>query len=296
MLDICHCRDRVANSMPYDPPRTALVLLLLALPLGVRAQWLAWPPAPKTGTTLTPAAESVPYRGDVETVEMLLQRNGKSVEVWVVNPLAGPVQVEVDTGQGRPVRRTLAANTRNLLDKFDTGSAVNARMRAVPGPENGRALPFFYALPVPEQGLRIDQADAGRSSHGNVENRHALDFAAPLGTPVFAARDGWVMQVENNHPDTRPGQNAPQGARPNFVRVLHGDGSMALYAHLQQGSAVVQAGRQIGKGERLGSVGNSGQSTAPHLHFTVQVNTGLQLTSVPVEIETSRGLLRAARD
>lgn len=263
---------------------------------GANAQWLTWPPKAQADAPSSGVRESTAYRGDVQTVEMLLQRNGPSIEVWVVNPLAGPVEVEVDTGQGRNLRRQLAANTRNLVDKFDTGTTVNAQMRAVPGPANGQALPFNYGLPVPEQGLRIDQADGGKHSHNDPENRHALDFAAPLGTAVFAARDGLVMQLENDHADVPPGQRPPQGARPNFVRVLHTDGSMALYAHLQQGSVVVQPGQQVGKGERLGRVGNSGQSTAPHLHFTVQVNTGMHLQSIRVPIETSQGTLNPARE
>lgn len=259
---------------------------------GAHAQWLTWPPKAQADAPTAAVRESTPYRGDGQTVEMLLQRNGPAIEVWVVNPLAGPVEVEVETGQGHTLRRLLAANTRNLVDQFDTGHAVNAQMRAVPGPANGQALPFTYALPVPEQGLRIDQADGGKYSHNNAENRHALDFAAPLGTPVFVARDGLVMQAENDHADLPPGQKPPQGARPNFVRILHTDGSMALYAHLKQGSIVVQPGQQVGKGDRLGSVGNSGHSTAPHLHFVVQINTGMRLESKRPEIETARGVLR----
>ena len=269
-------------------------VLMLCAPTALHAQWLTWPPSSSASAHSPEVLESVRYRGDLQTVEMQLQRNGKSIEVWVVNPLAGPVEVAVDTGQGRTIQRTLAANTRNLLDQFDEGRAVNASLRAIPGPPATTAAAFNYGLPVPELGLRIDQADGGKSSHFTPENRHALDFAAPMGTPVFAARDGLVMQIENDHPDSPLGQKPPQGARPNFVRVLHTDGSMALYAHLQQGSVSVQLGQTVGKGDRLGSVGNSGQSTAPHLHFVVQLNAGMRLTSVHADIETTRGSLRVA--
>lgn len=273
-----------------------LIAALLLAPSRLDAQWLTWPPKAQVATSSPDLLESVPYRGDLQSVEMLLQRNGKSIEVWIVNPLAGPVEVEVDTGQGKTMRRTLGANTRNLLDQFDTGNAVNAQMRAIPGPSNGHASTFAYALPVSEQGLRIDQADGGKSSHSNIENRHALDFAAPMGATVFAARDGLVMQIENQHADIPSGSKPKQGARANFVRVLHTDGSMALYAHLQQGSIVVQPGQQVGKGEVLGRVGNSGQSSAPHLHFVVQVNSGMRLESVPAQIQTPHGVLRVAHE
>ena len=271
-----------------------LCALILCAPTALRAQWLTWPPSSNSTAHTSDVLESVRYRGDLQTVEMQLRRKGKSIEVWVVNPLAGPVEVEVDTGQGRSMHRTLAANTRNLLDQFDAQQSVNANMRAIPGTPAGVAEPFAYGLPVPEAGLRIDQADGGKSSHFTPENRHALDFAAPMGTPVCAARNGLVMQIENDHADVPLGQKPPQGARPNFVRVLHTDGSMALYAHLQQGSVAVQLGQTVGKGDRLGSVGNSGQSTAPHLHFVVQLNTGMRLSSVHAQIETARGRLRVA--
>src|SRR5690625_5722784 len=62
------------------------------------------------------------------------------------------------------------------------------------------------------------------------------------------------------------------GPRANFVRILHDDGSMALYAHLDYGGVSVRDGQRVKRGQRIGRSGNTGFSTGPHLHFVVQVN------------------------
>jgi hypothetical protein len=84
-----------------------------------------------------------------------------------------------------------------------------------------------------------------------------LDFAAPVGTPVFAARAG-VVTVER-----------PDWAG-RLVRIDHGNGVETWYAHL---SAVdVVPGQLVKAGERLGAVGSAGNSTGPHLHLEVRLD------------------------
>jgi murein DD-endopeptidase MepM/ murein hydrolase activator NlpD len=69
--------------------------------------------------------------------------------------------------------------------------------------------------------------------------------------------------------------------RANFIRILHDDGSMALYAHLAVDGVLVRIGQEVTAGQRIGLSGNTGFSTGPHLHFAVQVNRGMQLMSIP---------------
>ena len=73
------------------------------------------------------------------------------------------------------------------------------------------------------------------------------------------------------------------GDRANSVRVLHPDGSMGVYAHLEWESTIVSPGQRVRVGQQLGRSGNTGFSSGPHLHFVVQVNHGMQLVSVPIE-------------
>src|SRR5690606_17614126 len=137
-----------------------------------------------------------------------------------------------------------------------------------------------YALPLQQHDSRIDQGFDGEFSHDDEQNRYALDFAAAIGTPVLAARAGTVMQVEAGFRAGGVADRA-QAGRANFIRVLHDDGSMALYAHLAPDGVLVRQGQQVRSGERIGLSGNTGYSTAPHLHFAVQVNRGMRLVSVP---------------
>ena len=62
------------------------------------------------------------------------------------------------------------------------------------------------------------------------------------------------------------------GPRANVVRVLHDDGTMALYVHLNWNTIRVVPGQRVRRGEYLADSGNTGFTTGPHLHFVVQRN------------------------
>jgi murein DD-endopeptidase MepM/ murein hydrolase activator NlpD len=110
----------------------------------------------------------------------------------------------------------------------------------------------------------------------------------PIGTDVFAARDGIVIEVASDFFEN--GANyAVDGPRANVVRVLHDDGTMALYVHLNWNTIRVVPGQRVRRGEYLADSGNTGFSTGPHLHFVVQRNQGGSLTSVPLQFVGANG-------
>ncbi|HOZ06609.1 MAG TPA: M23 family metallopeptidase, partial [Arenimonas sp.] len=120
--------------------------------------------------------------------------------------------------------------------------------------------------------------------------RYAVDFIVPIGTPVLAARAGVVMETIANYGSG--GQDAKiYASRANFIRILHDDGSMGLYAHLQENGILVKAGQRVGLGEMIGYSGNTGFSSGPHLHFALQINTGLRLVSIPFRMVGPEGNL-----
>ena len=86
----------------------------------------------------------------------------------------------------------------------------------------------------------------------------------PIGTQVFAIRSGAVIDVTDSFTD---GDNT--GAHVNFVLVRHDDGTVARYAHLTFMGAIVQLGDGVAQGQLIALSGNTGRSTAPHLHFDV---------------------------
>jgi murein DD-endopeptidase MepM/ murein hydrolase activator NlpD len=84
-----------------------------------------------------------------------------------------------------------------------------------------------------------------------------IDFPAPTGTPVYAARSGTVVWA---------GWDDGWGL---LVTVSHGRGERTMYAHLSR--IDVRVGVWLGQGVRVGLVGASGHATGPHLHFEVRV-------------------------
>ena len=270
--------------------KTALVtILILAASTASAQDWMHWPP--RNASTEIAPMEGLSTSGKVDLV---LQKSGDHIDVLVDNPLAGPVQAIVildRNGMQEDTAAVVRSGSRSRLVQLPIGQGINVQLKAIPGDPALHARPFDYVLPVPAKGMRIDQAGGGAHSHNDDENRHAIDFAAPMGTLVSAARDGIVMDLDNDESDAI-GTAGDRRARPNFVRVLHADGSMALYAHLQRGSIPVHRGDRVAIGQRIGRVGNSGWSTAPHLHFTVQVNGDRRLQSIPVRILAPQGVLK----
>jgi len=94
--------------------------------------------------------------------------------------------------------------------------------------------------------------------------------------PVFSASEGIVVTAFDSLPDDPIGQLGAAGVEINWetiggnrVVVDAGDGRFVWYEHLRQGSVEVAEGDRVQRGQRLGSIGNSGNSSRPHLHFEV---------------------------
>jgi murein DD-endopeptidase MepM/ murein hydrolase activator NlpD len=81
------------------------------------------------------------------------------------------------------------------------------------------------------------------------------------------------------------------GSRANYVRVLHDDGTMAIYAHLKAETIRVRLGARISSGQVIAHSGNTGYSSGPHLHFAVERNVGKRLASQPFSFEAASGRL-----
>lgn len=234
--------------------------------------------------------------------ELELVPNGDATDLYVTNRLAGPLQVElraiapVDVSflPELPLRQLITARSRVLVSRVDrTGPRAyyGVDMTTVPGDPKARVDEVSYALPVDENSdWQLGQDFHGSFSHDDLENRYAVDLIVPVGTPVLAARGGVVMQAENAF--DRGGQDrAKYGDRANFIRILHDDGSMGLYAHLQENGVLVRAGDRVELGQLIAYSGNTGYSTGPHLHFCVQVNSGMTLASIPFRMVGPGGYL-----
>lgn len=221
-----------------------------------------------------------------------------------VNEYQGPVECEIElleqdnvrTSPALPARWVVAAGGQLetvTLEPADPGRpwSYRYRFRAVPGPPTARgqsAAP--YLLPFARgRSFTVSQAFLGKTSHNGPQNRYAVDIAMPIGTPVRAARGGVVMDVAF---DFIHGGNDRErfGERANLVRILHDDGTMAVYAHLSLESVRFPIGARVEAGQVIAKSGNTGYSSGPHLHFAVQRNAGMQLLGVPFTFAGARGV------
>jgi len=150
---------------------------------------------------------------------------------------------------------------------------------------------FIYALPF-HNSQRVSQGFNGRTSHkGNA--RYAVDFAMDIGTPIYAARAGKVVEVVQRH--KKHGMSLAMRQYANYVIVEHEDKTLGRYFHLKQDSVKVKFGDSIKKGELLALSGNTGRTSGPHLHFVVTkaeaVGDNYRSMSVPIKFQCSEGIL-----
>lgn len=85
-----------------------------------------------------------------------------------------------------------------------------------------------------------------------------IDIANSIGTPVYAASDGVVIDA------------GPTGGYGIWVKLRHSDGTVTLYAHLS--ATLVDVGQRVWAGDQIAKMGNTGNSTGPHTHFEVLQN------------------------
>ena len=156
----------------------------------------------------------------------------------------------------------------------------------------GAVLPVNGSLHVAER-FAIDfvQLDEnGRLFDGPVDELSSYGF---FGADVLSVSDGLVVATQDGLPDNVPGSFPPNAtaatAGGNYAVVAMGHGRFAFYAHLTPGSLEVAVGDRVDAGQRIGSLGNSGNSDAPHLHFHVMNGRGaLSSDGVPYTLDRGR--------
>ncbi|MCA9932203.1 MAG: M23 family metallopeptidase [Anaerolineales bacterium] len=92
-----------------------------------------------------------------------------------------------------------------------------------------------------------------------------IDLTAPLGVPIFAVAEGTIRFCSDKR------QNGTPSAYGLRVEIEHANGYRTLYAHLRSDAAAIsQPGTEVAAGQMIGFSGNTGNSTGPHLHFSLK--------------------------
>lgn len=100
-----------------------------------------------------------------------------------------------------------------------------------------------------------------------------VDFAAPSGTPIFAAGNGTIEAA------------GPKGAYGNYIRVRHNREISSAYAHMSRFAKGMKRGARVQQGDVIGYVGTTGRSTGPHLHYEV-LRGGRQVNPLSIDLPT----------
>lgn len=140
-------------------------------------------------------------------------------------------------------------------------------------------------LRTPIDGARLSSG-FGMRAHpilGFSVMHKGVDFAAPAGTPIYAAGDG-VVEVAGS-----------QGTYGNIVRIRHANGVATAYGHMNSFARGLQRGLAVKQGQVIGTVGTTGRSTGPHLHYEV-LKAGHQVNPLSVQMQAGRKLMGRERD
>jgi len=114
--------------------------------------------------------------------------------------------------------------------------------------------------PVANKDLKRMTSGYGYRIHPIYKTRkmhYGMDYSAKVGTEIYATGDGIISKVKRS-----------KRGYGNYVKINHGFGYETLYAHMSK--YIVKKGQKVKRGEVIGYVGNSGISTAPHLHYEVR--------------------------
>jgi hypothetical protein len=245
----------------------------------------------EVGTTLAAGQGAtvfmdVAYRNRAHAPRRLRHR----FELAVSDPATGDVREESFGGVATTVDRREPVELAPPLsgNNWLVGSGCCTR-----NAHRSATLAIDGTLYVPER-FAIDfvQLDAGdRMFTGPVDKLSSFRY---FGSPVRAAAPGRVVRVQDGLPEQVPGElpsgQTIQTAGGNYAVVRIGRGRYAFYAHLQPNSITVEKGKRVRVGERIGLLGNTGNTDAPHLHFHVMDSPSpLRSSGLPFTFDRFRG-------
>ncbi len=255
--------------------------------------------SPSAGKSIS-EYDIIPFPGG--DLHVRLASDGYSVAEWITNDYAIPVAVDIerettnlhDTGAtlATVVVPTHGPRRIGVWDIVDRAQQwhESTHMRTQYGDPAATPTPYLYALPFAvNESHRMIQGFNSAFSH-NGDSAFAVDFEMPEGTFVRAARDGTIVAYNAKATEHGLTEEYRFTDHANWVAVLHSDGTLGQYWHLQPDGVRVKIGQHVARGDVLGVSGWTGFSSTPHLHFDVQTAVnGHHAVSFPFVFKTAPG-------
>jgi murein DD-endopeptidase MepM/ murein hydrolase activator NlpD len=166
-----------------------------------------------------------------------------------------------DASEAEEIMNTLRSKSSVLAEKSASTNAAFGRRFNLHAKEIELLQAMPSLMPVAEKYSDFLASGFGKRIHPfhkGLFHHPGIDFVAPRGTDVRATGSGEVIAVHNSKLEAGYG---------NYVEIDHGHGFITRYAHLEE--IRVRYGQHIDKGMPLGTVGSSGGSVAPHVHYEV---------------------------
>lgn len=132
---------------------------------------------------------------------------------------------------------------------------------------------------TPINGARLSSGYGARKHPvlGYTKMHKGVDFAAPPGTPIFAAGNGTIARI------------GPYSSYGNYVRIRHNDSYSTAYAHMRGFAKGLHQGSRVKQGDVIGYVGSTGRVTGPHLHYEI-LKDNTQVNPIRIKMPSGKKL------
>ena len=199
-------------------------------------------------------------------------RSGDSFEVLFTKKIDTLSNFIIETKPIKYVSMNLSGNKLNFFsykDKFGLPQYYD---------ENGKSSKRTI-MKTPINGARLSSRYGNRKHPilGYTKMHRGLDFAAPSGTPVFAAGDGTIEKA------------GWYGSYGKYIKIRHTGTYKTAYAHLSGFHKNVRIGKRVLQGKIIGYVGTTGRSTGPHLHYEV-IKNNIQVNPLKIKLPAGKNV------
>ncbi len=221
------------------------------------------------------------------------QVQNDSIYLGLINPFMVPIEIKLSAldsvksyvkvnpygilKEGDTLKQALVIPLNKLQDssKIDFKNYLNFSAK-FGNPNETYDTDFEYELPFQKgKKYKIIQSFGGKFSHNKPHSRYAIDIGLAIGDTITAARKGKVYFVKEDSKEHCHTRKCIDMA--NKIYILHEDGTMAHYVHLDFEGALVDVGDTVEANQPIGISGMTGFTTIPHLHFVLYKSRSISI-------------------